>query len=262
MIDKSMRIKSTHFDQKWFQNRALELGFPCPPPMLRKLWEFVVISQVFHECFGYTDASALGFGVGREPIPSWLAKRSATVVATDQAPKGSTLWAESGQYANCLTDLYNALVCSPKDFENVSYAHVDMNDIPDGLHDRFDFTWSSGSFEHLGSIENGLEFYCQQMKCLKVGGISAHTTEFNFASNDATLESDNLVLFRQRDFEDLATRLEHQGDKLWALDLSQGSSEMDKEIYVAPYPDFHINIAIGSHVTTSVLLIAERGGLK
>jgi len=67
-------------------------------------------------------------------------------------------------------------ICPANIFKkNVEYRSVDMNDIPSDLK-NYDFTWSACAFEHLGSIDSGLEFVCNQMKTLKNGGWAIHTS--------------------------------------------------------------------------------------
>jgi hypothetical protein len=136
-----------------------------------------------------------------------------------------------------------------------------MNHIPADLkRGEFDFTWSAGSFEHVGGIEAGLQFFCEQMKCLRQGGIAAHTTEYNIASNDKTINSPDLCVFRQKDLAELTRRLAAQGDRLWPIDLRGGSHPADLYVDKAPYQlEPHLNMDIGGHQFTSVLLIAARG---
>ena len=187
------------------------------------------------------------------------------MIATDQAVEEAAVWRTSSQHSGGLADLPFSGICDEGRFKDlVAYAPLDMRDLPEELlRGHFDFTWSAGSFEHIGGIEAGLRFFLRQMSCLKPGGIAAHTTEFNFASNEQTVESDDLVLFRQRDLEELGNRLAAQGDALWPLDLTPGDQEADA--YVDPHPytgEVHLNLAINNHVSTSVLLVARRGGAK
>ena len=83
---------------------------------------------------------------------------------------------------------------------HVKLRSVDMNSIPDDI-EGYDFTWSACAFEHLGSIDKGLEFVKNSLKCLKPGGIAVHTTEFNASSDQNTLTSGPTVLFRKKDLE-------------------------------------------------------------
>ena len=99
---------------------------------------------------------------------------------------------------------------------SVTYQNIDMRDLSSVPKEMFDFSWSSCSFEHLGSLEVGLKFLIHSMDCLKPGGIAVHTTEFNVSSNDATLETGNCVIYRRKDIEAFEMRpegawLRHRG---------------------------------------------------
>ncbi len=258
-------VRAEDFRHLWFRKRAEELGEPHN--LHRKLWEFAVICQVFCERLGdnhqggYPEVNALGFGVGKEPIASWLAAQGANVVATDR-PDTTDEWTGTDQHAVDITDLWHPRVCSQAQFQRVSFVPCDMNAITDTIRDgKFDFTWSCGSFEHLGSVEAGLDFFCNQMKCLKPGGIAVHTTEFNADSLRPTLNMENLVLFREQELLRLAGRLAAQGDYLEPLQLRGGSEPADNHIDRAPYGLPHLKLALGSFITTSIVLIARRGGL-
>jgi 2-polyprenyl-3-methyl-5-hydroxy-6-metoxy-1,4-benzoquinol methylase len=63
----------------------------------------------------------------------------------------------------------------------VSYRTLDMNFIPDDLHGKFDFVWSTCSVEHVGSILLGQRFIINTLNLLKPGGIAIHTVEFNLS---------------------------------------------------------------------------------
>lgn len=266
MITRSQRVRAADFDTDWFKDRARELGQEVGR-YHRKIWEFAVIARVFkdhvlkpavdnwHHTAATPSLRALGFGCGKEPIPKWLLGHSVRVVATDGSD--NPVWSTTEQLATSPQDL--GIDPSTLRFD---FRKVDMNAIPDDLlRGEFDFTWSCGSFEHIVGIDQSLEFFCDQMRCLKPGGIACHTTELN-TELDAilTLESDNLVLFRVWDLGVLAGMLWKQGDKLWLPDLKQGDTEIDRFVdrppYTAPY---HLNIEIGGFVTTSIVLIATRG---
>ena len=139
------------------------------PAFHRKLWEFVYIIKSLH-ARGQLAAGkrGLGFAVGTEPLPAAFASLGCTIVATDIEPeigegKG---WDNGNQLCRGVEDLNREGICPSDEFRaRCSYRAVDMNFIPDDLRD-FDFTWSSCSFEHLGSIEKGLAFVRNQMKTL------------------------------------------------------------------------------------------------
>lgn len=266
-ITRSQRVRAADFDTDWFKDRAREMDLETGR-YHRKIWEDVVIAQTFidHVLNPAVDRwqhtskkpklRALGFGCGHEPIPKWLVDNRVNVIATD-APGINPAWDDTNQRAPNLTDLG-----LDSDNKLVEFREVDMNAIPDDLLlGEFDFTWSCGSFEHIGGVDKSLEFFCHQMRCLKPGGIACHTTELNMdlGATD-TIDSDNLVLFLDLDLARLAGMLWAQGDRLWSPDLVQGDTEIDRFIDRPPYAaPHHLNIEIGGFVTTSVVLIATRG---
>lgn len=251
-------VRARDFREPWLPERARELAHPLM--VHRKLWEFCAIAQVCRE-HGVPGARALGFGVGLEPLAAWFASRGATVVATDR-PDETLEWDDTNQHAVGLEHLRHPDVCPDAEFEaRVSFRPVDMNEIPDELcRGEFDFTWSAGSFEHIGGIDRGLDFFCRQMACLKPGGLAVHTTEFNMFSYQPTMEQPNLVLFRVQELQVLAERLAAQGDRLWPLDLASGIEPDDLYIDSPPYRLPHLKLALGAFTTTSVLLVARKGG--
>ena len=251
---QSRRVRAAEFMQPWFLHRTMELGYVHM--MHRKLWEHCAITAAFeHARSGYC---ALGFGVGTEATPAWLASRGAIVMATDSPSVGA--WGNHSQHAAGLAAL-NRANCDPKLFERrVSFMAVDMNRIPEEYANEFDFTWSSSCMEHLGGIEQGIQFFLNQMKCLRWGGVAAHTTEFVYNSNDSTVDTPNLCLFRRCDFEELSRRMAEQGDTLLPIDLERGTEPADLYVDREPYDrGMHLNLAMGRYEFTSVLLIGVRG---
>jgi hypothetical protein len=261
----SRRIRAADFQSQWLKDRAGEMGEKVK--LHRKVWELCVEAQVYRDNapVAYDCSRVLGFGVGREPLPSWFAARGCNVVATD-APLTDDIkhdWSKTGQHAYEVDDLYRKEIVSLSAFDKyVLYQSVDMNNIPDYLlQGKFDYTYSTSSFEHIGGIDRSLVFFCNQMRCLKPGGIACHTTEYNVTSNTNTLDSHNLCFFRRKDLERLSDMLTAQGDTLWPLDLEQGDSELDRIVDVLPYEGkVHLQIKTGPWVSTSVVLIAQRGG--
>ena len=135
-----------------------------------------------------------------------------------------------------------------------------MNHIPTDLRD-FDFTWSSCSFEHCGSIALGLAFVENQMACLKPGGVAVHTTELNLSSESDTLSEGATVIFRRADIEDLVARLRKQGHEVEPLSYGLGQTAEDKFVDIFPYGDEpHLKLLLAEkYVSTSVALIIRRG---
>lgn len=228
----------------------------------RKLWELCYIAQALDERGMLQPGKrGLGFGVGREPLAELFACHGCEVVATDQSPEQAQQggWVATAQHAASLAALNERGICPPDQFQRLaSFRYVDMNAIPADLR-GFDFTWSSCAFEHLGSIERGMQFIENQMHCLKPGGVAVHTTEYNVFSNDDTIDNnDFLVLFRRRDLEALARRLRRCGHTI-DLDFTLGTQVADTHIDLPPYVHPHcLKIQWDRFVTTSIGLIVEK----
>ncbi len=227
----------------------------------RKTWEFCFIVAAMQRAGVLRPgARALGFGVGREPLPALLARRGVEVVATD-APVDVVEdqgWGSTGQHAEGLDALSRPDILPDEALRrSVSFRAVDMNAIPADLA-GFDACWSSCCFEHLGSIEHGLRFVENSLETLKPGGVAVHTTEFNLSSNDATLEVPGLSIFRKRDMEALLGRLAAAGHKPWPLNLHPGSGEMDQHVDLPPFALPHLKLQVDRYVTTSIGLVVEK----
>lgn len=236
-----------------FQDWCQRLGLPNYPN--RKTWEFVYICRVL-ELNGMIrpGKKGVGFGVGKDPMVAYFAKNGVDVLATDldiniAKQKG---WVHTNQFSKSLDDLNENGITSDKNLRNhVTLQSVDMNSIPENI-EGYDFTWSACAFEHLGSIQKGLEFVKNSIKCLKPGGIAVHTTEFNAHSNEETVESGATVLFRQKDIRKLESELALEGHNI-SLNFNFGDSRLDKFYDVPPYSDYtHLKLLIDKHVTTSL----------
>ncbi len=234
------------------------------PHAHRKLWEFIYVKAAF-EFHGLLREGTrlLGFGVGREPLPSTFAARGAAVVATD-APEemiSEMGWQSTNQHASTLEELYRWDLVEREAFDRlVSFEPADMNAIPAHFRD-FDGCWSACALEHLGSIEKGLEFIENSLETLKPGGVAVHTTEFNLSSNDATFDRDNLAIYRRQDIERLIERLVAKGHKVAPLNLHPGTSPVDAHIDLPPYALPHLKLDVFGYVVTSIGIIVVKDGL-
>lgn len=251
------RVTRAEFDEPWFLERERELAERRR--IHRKLWEFVALAQVYHDTISH-GGRVLGFGVGREPLPAWFAARGADVLATDKPEPD--YW-KSDQYANGLDEVVYEGICDARTFrKQVAFQKVDMLAIPEELKEgKFNFTWSASCFEHLGSIEKGLNFFVEQMRCLAPGGIAAHVTEYNTESNAGTLQAWNIVAFRLRDLEELKRRLAAQGDALWPLDVTCGTAPEDAVVDDPPFDERepHLSLRLAGYAFTSLMIVASRG---
>jgi 2-polyprenyl-3-methyl-5-hydroxy-6-metoxy-1,4-benzoquinol methylase len=257
----SQLCTAAQFDEPAF--KALVAALRAAPGHHRKLWEHVYIMRVLSSQGAIGPGrKALGFGCGRERIPSLLASMGTEVLATD-APEEETFnqgWATSNQHANRVTDLLYKGIVRPADFERlVSFRAVDMNAIPADLDGQFDCCWSSCSLEHLGSLQHGLDFIENSLRALRPGGIAVHTTEFNLTSNGETIETPGLSIYRRRDIEALAARLSRQGHELLPLNFDPGDTPVDAVVDVPPYGKPHLKLAVGSLTLTSIGIAVRRG---
>ena len=205
----------------------------------------------------------LGFAVGREPLAALFASRGCRVTATDLASQDprARAWRDTGQHAVHLAVLNSAGICPEPLFrELVSFRSVDMNDIPsDLLRAEYDFTWSTCSFEHCGTLNQGLAFVRHQMDCLRPGGIAVHTTELNLSSNTTTIASGPTVIYRRRDIERLVAALAADGHAVAPLELDLGEQPLDRHVDHLPYDfDRHMRLALYGYVVTSIGLVVTK----
>jgi hypothetical protein len=237
--------------------------FKQQPSLHRKQWEWVIICDALHERGLLAPGKrGIGFGVGLEPLPALFASDGCEIVATDLAVDNAASqgWIAGDQHAASLEQLNSLGLCTPDEFrERVSFRSADMNDIAPDLR-GFDFTWSSCCFEHLGSIEHGLNFVERSLDCLRPGGVAIHTTEFNLSSNDDTVDQGGTVIFRRQDIDRLAQRLTAQGHKI-SLDYTEGTTVYDRFVDLPPYQqDPHLRLLLAGYVSTSICLIVRKAG--
>lgn len=243
----------------------------------RKLWELAYVLQALYEN-GHLEAGrrGLGFGCGEEALPSYFAARGMAITMTDLPPgdRASSGWVATGQHAGSAERAFQPHLVGRTDFErNVSLRHVDMNKIPADLRD-YDFCWSMCALEHLGSIEKGLAFIENAMETLRPGGLAVHTTEFNFLSDEETVDNSPTVLFQRKHFIEIAARLRARRHKPAELDFDIGGGPLDKFIDVPPFfidwPDHvrrawgeradHIKVSVDGFASTCFGLIVAKGG--
>ena len=250
-------IESTPF-RYWSQR----LGLP-PGHLHRKAWEWCYITQALseRELFG-PGRRGLGFAVGREPMTSLYTSMGCEILATDleAARADEQGWIEGNQHAASVEHLNKAGLCSPELFEaNARFRPVNMLEIPSDLA-NFDFLWSSCALEHLGSLRAGIDFVLCAMNCLRPGGIAVHTTEFNVDSEVDTIETGHDVIYRKRDFLELADELRANGHEIEPFDFRTGNSDADLYIDEPPYTGkVHLKLRIGGFASTSFGLIIRRG---
>ena len=233
------------------------------PIFHRKRWEYIFILRALklHQKIG-TGFRGLGFGVKQDPISAYLAKNGCQILATDMGQEEAYAkgWAQTNQYSVQISELNKLGICSPSVFEkNVQFRVMDMNFISDDvMRGEYDFVWSSCAFEHLGSLEKGIEFVLNTIRCLKPGGVAVHTTEFNASSNDATLKEGHTVIYRKQDIELLAQRAREMGCEV-ELNFNLGDQALDQHYDVPPYSEWnHIKLELDRYITTSYGLILRK----
>lgn len=223
-------------------------------------WGWLIICEALRESGMLRPGRrGLGFGVGREALVSVFAGMGCHLVATDlgaeQAREAG--WTENDQYGGGLAGLNDYGFCPPEELhQRVEYRDVDMNHLPDDLRD-FDFTWSSGALEHLGSLASGMDFVVTQMQCLKPGGIAVHIAELNVSSDIDTIAEGATVLYGKRDVEDLVRRLRADGHRI-AYDLSEDSRTEYRHVDVPPVATTHLSTEVGEYATTSIALVIKK----
>jgi hypothetical protein len=237
--------------------------FGTPNHMHRKIWEWVFISEALHSSGMLAPGKlGLGFAVGSEPLTSVFASRGAKIVATDLDTRHAKKkgWLKHNEHAANKTALNQRGLCNEADFNRlVDFQFADMNSIPSELEGGFDFNWSACAFEHLGSIQHGIDFVCNAMGVLKPGGVAVHTTEFNVCSDDDTVETGGTVIYRRRDIQSLIDRLTREGYHVAEMDWSFGTQPLDYYVDLPPYKqDVHLKLMLGKYVTTSVGLIVRK----
>ncbi|HEY9210839.1 MAG TPA: glycosyltransferase [Methylotenera sp.] len=263
-VFSSMLCREQHFHLPLYTYWCRLLGES--PRFHRKQWEFVYICQTLFER-GYlrNGMSAIGFGVGKEPLVSYFASRGVQVLATDlDFLKAEELgWVSTDQHSDNLDALNEHGLCDSSEFYRLaSFRNVDMNEIPQDI-GSYDICWSSCAFEHLGSIRKGLDFVLNSARLLKPGGIAVHTTEYNISSNTKTLDNNpSFVIFRRCDIELLVKELTSEGYQVEPIDFSAGEDELERYVDLPPYVDEpHLRLQLaGEYVSTSLGIIIRAPG--
>ena len=159
-------------ESAWVSFWCAEVG--VGPVYHRKIWELCYIAQVLHSAGMLTAGrSGIGFGCGREPLPSLFAKYGCEVLATDLPRNTAAARGWAGQLATGLIDVRRPEICSDQQkLDNIRFRYLDMNKIPEDLYGAFDFCWSSCALEHLGSLAQGAEFIEASLRVLKPQGMA------------------------------------------------------------------------------------------
>lgn len=234
------------------------------PRFHRKQWEFVyIIHHLYKNQILFPGSKGLGFGVGSEPLASFFASLDCEITATD-APSEIAYnagWTTNQEFAESLEQVYKPKILSKQQFnQHVVYKTCDMNNIDRQLKE-FDFCWSSCCFEHLGSLQAGIDFVINSVeKTLRVGGIACHTTEYNLSSNNQTLHSGDTVIYRRQDIEKLIHLLRSRGHFVSKLLIAPNTHPLDAHVDIPPYKqDIHLKLKLAEYICTSVGIVVRRG---
>jgi SAM-dependent methyltransferase len=142
--------------------------------VLRKWWEWEYIAECAASCGCLAgDKTAIGLGVGDEPLMFYFANHCAEVVATD-------LYSEESGWSTARYSASDAVVATaPFTFqrERLAVRSSDMRalDAPDA---HFDLAWSCSSIEHVSSLIDLLTVFSELSRVLREGGHAILTTEF------------------------------------------------------------------------------------
>lgn len=193
-------------DQEWMKIHT-ELSTYAMPEMshcfsdnaeyaYRKGWEWTQALYGLHQLdMIHEDATALGVGVGREPLLFYLSDRVKHVIGTDLY--GNVEWSnEGGREAD------SQFIANPQLFSNRPFRnHLDLQNMSgtqlDFEDETFDFTWSLSSIEHFGSHENSAKAIQEMARVTKKNGIVAIATEYIITPN----ASSHPEYFRQSDLD-------------------------------------------------------------
>jgi 2-polyprenyl-3-methyl-5-hydroxy-6-metoxy-1,4-benzoquinol methylase len=231
-------------EAEWTRHWTAQLG--VAHVFHRKLWELAYVLQAIWQTGNMAPGKrGLGFGCGEEPLPSYLASKGCHITVTDLPPddQRAASWATTDQLASRDKAYKEQFLDRTSYEERVDFRYADMTAIPDDLR-GYDFCWSICAFEHLGSIEKGVSFIENAMDVLAPGGVSIHTTEFNFMNDKETIDNWPTVLFQKQHFQEMARRLEAKGYEVAPLNFDVGNAPMDKFIDIAPYAhDWHFDQA-------------------
>jgi hypothetical protein len=212
----------------------------------RKQWELVYVIRMLElKNLVNNNSTGISFGSGVGCEIKALANKGCKIIVTDlnEGEAKNLGWVDTNQHTK------NLEAFKDNRFDNYDYINnltidnnVDMNNIPKKyLEGQFDFAISVCALEHLGSLQKGLDFIINSIKCVKIGGIVVHTTEFNLNSlyNDydgKTIEHRLTSVYRAQDLKKLREEVEKMGNKMYCMDYTYVDGLYDKYIDLPPYP--------------------------
>jgi hypothetical protein len=256
---------ASHFLDIDFINVANELKEPIQ--WHRKLWEFASIAEIGRKIINTpsppSNMSAIGFGVGHEPLTSFFASIGFDVLATDQPiDTGITApdWSGTTQWASNELDSWKPKILDLEMFKSkVNFRAVDMNELPDDLQ-KCHLMWSSCVIEHLGSLECAIEFLRRSSKLLLPGGTMIHTTEIELTEKQKMQDYGHCAIFRPQDLIQLISTLTAEGlDAQFSFHIPMKTYQ-DSCISEPPYKSDkpHLKLSLFDSITTSFAIVASR----
>ena len=247
---------TAQFDDAAFTEIAEAMGMP--PSRTRRSWEqtWIVSLLATHDMIA-AGKQAIGFGVGRERIPSLLASRGVRVLASDSPQVATDAMLPPGAQHMAL---FHPEILPLEDFElMVGYRDIDMNHLPADLDGQFDFCWSASAVDRLGSLAAATAFLEESLRVLRPGGIAAHTFTLNVTSDAVTVDHPTLSVLRRRDLEALAAQLQAQGHEVLPFNLHPGLDPQDGDVATRPDAPPRPKQRHGSLVLTSFGLALRKG---
>lgn len=194
------------------------------PGISRALWEPAwIVAVLATEGLIGPGRRGAGFVGARERIASLLASRGVAVEA--YVPP------QTRPASHVLLDQFFPEVVPIQDFDAcVTLVEFEAGGVVPMPPAAFDFLWSIGMPDRLGSVEPALRFFEASLGALRPGGIAAHCFTLNLASNTHTWEEPGNVLVRRRDIETLAERLRKAGHRLLPVNTHPGLDPADEEV--------------------------------
>jgi FkbM family methyltransferase len=247
------------------RNYFLWMDFLKEKPKLHsKQFQYYAIMEAANDVLGNleTNKSAIGFGVGVEPIPAGLGRLGFQVTATDFLEgEIASAWFNTSQLAASAQDLNTREILSAAEFNaRVSFKSMDMNNIPESFENCFDFVWSTCALGHIGGYQKGLDFIFNSAKLLRPGGIALHTTELDMSPNSDRFDSPNLSFYKIEDILELKVRLEGVGFEVADLNIPESwTNPSERYVVTEPWGDKpHIRIRIFDREILSLVLRIRR----
>ncbi|WP_375287182.1 hypothetical protein [Sphingomonas sp.] len=217
------------FDEPVYARWAAEMQQPALHDS--RQWCEIFILQTL-ERYGMLRPGAQGLGFGVRPWtgPAIMAARGCSIVVSDfGGSEGDAGRAQPSAVSALLEDLRFPSICADDIFDRqVSTRTIDITNLGPKL-SGFDFAWSAGALEHLGSIATAQAFMRDSVGTLTLGGIAVHTTLLNIGSTMDTVDDASTVLFRRQDIERIAVDLVSRGHYVAQLAFDLGDPPIEPE---------------------------------